>query len=66
MNWTTEKPTTPGWYAWRIGDKIDPFLSRVFVDSGVLMIDMEYHSWEHIHELSEISDREWLYVGPAP
>ena len=64
LNWMTDKPNLPGWYAWRLNGEIYPYLSRVYVMGGELRIDMKDRSWEHDYALSEISDREWLYVGP--
>ena len=64
MNWTKEKPTVPGWYAWRVGGKVDPYLSHVYERDERLRVDMQSDSWWHDYDISELADREWF--GPLP
>ena len=63
--WTTEKPTQPGWYVWRINScQIYPYLTRIYQGNHCLFADMKDGSWEHDIPLSEVKDREWY--GPIP
>ena len=62
--WTRQKPATPGWYAWRVGGKVYPYLTKIYRDGETLMADMRDGSWNADHELADVSDREWF--GPLP
>lgn len=62
--WSRQKPVTPGWYAWRVGGKVYPYLTQVYLDGETLMADMRDGSWDANHELADVSDREWF--GPLP
>jgi hypothetical protein len=48
LNWTTEKPTVPGWYWMQAGDK-EPEIVRVCAreNGGLELRDIGYwiHSW---------------------
>lgn len=62
--WSRQKPLTPGWYAWRVGGKVYPYLTRIYFDGETLMADMRDGSWNADYELDDVSDREWF--GPLP
>ena len=62
--WIRQKPATPGWYAWRCGNDVCPYMTRIYLDGDTLMADMKAGSWNKTYELSEVADREWL--GPLP
>lgn len=65
MNWTTEKPTRPGWYAWRMGGEIHPYLAKVFNEKGKLVAHLDALSGRSYgHIVSNMVEREWFYVGP--
>ena len=66
MNWTKETPTIPGWYAWRVGpgERIYPYLARLYEIDNTLRVDLQAESWEHDYDIDEISRREWF--GPLP
>jgi hypothetical protein len=66
MNWTQETPTTPGWYAWRVGpgERIYPCLARVYNDDDAIRVVMRESIYGYDYDIDELSRREWL--GPLP
>jgi hypothetical protein len=60
MNWTKERPTDPGTYAWRdpITNCIDSTLIRIRLIDEILMAWIDRA--DRWHPLSEFADREWL------
>jgi hypothetical protein len=46
MNWTTDKPTKPGWYWWRnLKDGMQPSMTLVDKDKGGLYAGGSYVSF---------------------
>lgn len=59
MQWTTEKPTEPGWYWWRLDERKSPIVFLRCGDNFHTVIDL-YDGWDG----TSPDGGEWS--GPIP
>ena len=62
MNWTTERPTKPGYYWWRLGSDGHAHLIEVTIDgNGVL----QSHPPAQLIEAGRLVDTSGEWAGPV-
>ena len=59
MEWTSKKPTEPGYYWWRQGDRIEPCQIKELEDSDGLYLPNTLEAW-FIGEDDPIVQWSWL------
>ena len=62
MNWTTEKPTTPGWYWWRLSsDRLAHLVKVTREGNGVI----QTHPPAQLVQAGRAVDTSGEWVGPV-
>lgn len=57
LRWSTEKPTQPGWYWWRVNYKDGEFIERVFRVA-------KYNDLLYVPDFDNVSKMEGEWAGP--